>query len=708
MKRHSAPRIWSVARLLLWVGLLVTCVQAPALAQVPGAQPVVPSDWPQAVLIEGKGQTGAKPGDPTFERHADKATGMPVPDPRQLKFDVLHYGLDLQIEATYGWLAGQVDIILVVQEGPLDEIVLDLRDNMTVSGVTIKVPYRDAPGWSHVDDLVVIPLTTPLATGQAAQITIQYWGQPQPEGLFGYRIDSNAAGQPVVATVSEPWSARSWWPCKDDPNDRALVNTKLRTPVGMTGVSNGRLIGQDANVTTWAMSQPIPTYLVSVAVADYVRLSSTYNGPAGQVDLTHYVFPDDVDDAREDMSILPEMLDFCGNLFGPYPFPGAPFGIAEIAWDEAMEHPTAVSYGDVLITGTHQFDTVLMHELAHMWFGDMISPTDWTHIWLNEGFATYTEALWAEHVYGPAGLRSFMASHDWGHGYGVDTLIRDPDNGYPPYYFRPIAYHKGAWVLHMLRRELGDDVFFAALRHYLERADLRYGTAESADFQESCEAVSGRDLSIFFDQWLTRTTYPVLRVDWQNNWQEGANEVRIRVRQEQDPEPDGSRPAYQFPVDVKMVGSGLDTTVTLISFRLDQEFIIPLPATINWISIDPNRWLLYDLATDVNKSGENVAAAPVSLRPATPNPFNPRTVFRWEATAPTTDMVEVFDLMGRRVMREEMGTRPAGPREFLWTGRDQSGREVPSGIYLYRITAQGEVDGQPFSRQLHGKVTLAR
>ncbi|MCB1182521.1 T9SS type A sorting domain-containing protein, partial [bacterium] len=213
----------------------------------------------------------------------------------------------------------------------------------------------------------------------------------------------------------------------------------------------------------------------------------------------------------------------------------------------------------------------------------------------------------------------------------------------------------------------------------------------------------------FFDQWLTRTTYPVLRVDWQNNWQEGANEVRVRVRQEQDPEPDGSQPAYRFPLDVQMRGAGLDTTVTLIVYRLDQEFVVPLPATISNVDIDPQRWLLHDDAADVlNKSGRNVAAAPVRLLPATPNPFNPRTVFMWETEVATSDEVEIFDVMGRRLLHRQWGERTAGRREFLWTGTDDTGREAPSGIYLYRVTTRGQAEAGPFQRRLHGKVTLAR
>jgi aminopeptidase N len=697
----------SAARPFPWLVLL--CAFALALPQLSFGQQsttsgssltLEPGKWPQTVLLENK---AAPAGD-----KSTAATGMPVMDPRQTSYDVLLYTLDITVDPVWGWVTGKVKVLFSVVDESLGEIVLDYRDNMSCLAVKLTAPYASDLSFTRGGDLLVIALPTELNRGDLGFVEIWFWGQPQPEGLFGYQVGQSSGGSPVIATVSEPWSARSWWPCKDDPTDKAAVYTTITAPEGMTAVSNGNFGGQNGRTWSWYEPLPIPTYLVSIAVSDYVRIEEQYDGPAGPIDLRHFVFPEDEADAREDMSILPEMLDFCGDLFGPYPFTGQPFGIAEIPWDEAMEHPTAVSYGDVLITGTHQFDNVLMHELAHMWFGDMISPVDWTHVWLNEGFATYAEALWAEHLLGPNGLSNFMSSRDWGHGYGWDTLVRNPDNDDPPYYFRTIAYHKGAWVLHMLRRWLGDETFFAAVTDYLNDPQLRFGTAHSLDFQRICEEVSGQDLAWFFDQWLYRTTYPILRLNWQNNWQEGANEVRVRLRQQQDPEPDGSRPAYRIPVELRFVGTGLDTTITVISHHLDQEFVIPLGATISNVIIDPGNWLLHDVADDSFSFSKNVARAPVTLLPAYPNPFNPRTVFHWETTATTHDLVEVFDVQGRRLVHEDLGEQPAGPREFLWLGSDANGRQFPSGTYLYRITCRGRTAEGDFRRQLHGKVTLAR
>ncbi len=712
MTNPIASRTRSVARptlgvLLLLLSVLILPVSSLAQSsETSGDSPAPPSQWPQVVLLESKSEALGNSENPGTPRAG--TSGMPVLDTRQLEYDVLHYALNLQVDPSFGWLAGTCTVIFLVQDEPLEELVLDFRDNMNISHVNVVYPYRDNLSYNRGKDQLVIEFPKAIASGDLGYVEIQFWGQPEPEGLFGYRVDVSDGGHPIVATVSEPWSARSWWPCKDDPTDKATVNVNLKVPTGFTGVSNGNLVAQANNNWTWSEPLPIPTYLVSIAVSQYVEIESHYEGPAGSIDLKHHVFAEDEEKAREDLSILPEMLDFCGELFGPYPFVGQPFGVAECAWDEAMEHPTAVTYGDVLITGTHQFDTVLMHELAHMWFGDMISPEDWTQIWLNEGFATYAEALWAEHVYGPAGLKSFMASHNWGHGYGIDTLVRNPDSDYAPYYFRTIAYHKGSYVLHMLRRWLGDEDFFAALSTYLNNPKLRFNTANSMDFQKACEEVSGQSLDWFFDQWLYRTTYPVLRLDWQNDLSDGANKVRVTLSQEQDPEPDGSRRPYIVPVDLRLVGAGIDTTVTVLSDRLVQDFIVPLSGAINRVIVDPDRWLLHDMVADTAAKNNNVAKAPVTLLPAYPNPFNPRTMFNWKAETTTRDLVEVFDIQGRRVLQEDLGEQEAGPRQYLWLGADESGRQFPSGTYLYRITCRGRIDGQEFSRQLNGKVVLAR
>ena len=688
--------------MLVFVLLVPVAIFAQSPLGISTADPM-PDVWPQVSLIEGKS--------PANELGPLATTGMPVPDPLQDLYNVLHYDLNIQIDPNYGWIAGKVTILIQAQENPVNRIVLDFVDQMTCSGMSLTYPYPAHVAYIHRDDLITGRLAIAIQPWQVGIIEVQFWGQPQPDGLFGYRLDLSDAGKPVVATVSEPWSARSWWPCKDDPRDKATVTTNITVPAGMTAVSNGNFQGKKDRMFTWVEPLPIPTYLVSLAVAEYTELRETYSGSAGQIELNHFVFPELVEKAQADFAVLPDMLDFCGDLFGPYPFTNQPYGMVLCQWDEAMEHPTAVTYGNVLVTGDGQFETVLMHELAHMWFGDMITPVDWTQIWLNEGFATYAEALWAEHKWGSTGLVSFMVQHDWGHGYPDDSLIRESTSSYAPYYFRTIAYHKGAWVLHMLRRQLGDDDFFASLTAYLNNPQLRFGNAHSDDFRQACEDVSGQDLQWFFDQWLYRTTYPVFDLAWNNDWLDGTNQFRIQLNQVQVPDLLLGSQAYRVPVEFKLVGAGLDTVVTVMSDQLDQEFVIALDTDVTRVYLDPGSWLLHDMAVAKSRpANDDVVKAPVRLYPAYPNPFNPRCLFRWEAATTTQDLVEIFDVQGRRILSEQRDSAEAGPREFLWTGIDSQGRQAPSGTYLYRVTCRGQAieGGGDSTWQLQGKVTLAR
>jgi len=662
------------------------------------AQDAPPTDWPQACLIEAKG----------VEQPAKMAAtgGMPVPDPRQALYDVIHYDFSLEVYPDEGYIAGTINVLFQVLDTPLDTFVLDFTDNMGCGGASISLPYSADLDMIHDNDLVVMPLPAALAPGQFSSIRIPFWGTPQPDGLFGFQTDVTENNQPIVATISEPWSARSWWPCKDTPTDKATLQFKVTVPPGLTPVSIGYLSGVDHNTFTWSEVFPVPTYLVSLVVSEYAELREAYTGPAGTFDLQHFVFPHLVDQAAEDFKVLPAMMDFCGEMFGPFPFDDQKYGMVLCNWDQAMEHPTAVTWGDVLVTGDGQFETVVMHELAHMWFGNMITPEDWTQIWLNEGFATYVEALWAEEKWGLAGLRSFMRSHDWGHGYGWDALIRNPSSSDPWYYFRPIAYHKGAWVLHMLRRQLGDDDFFAAIDLYLANPDLRFATAHSDDFQAACEAASGQDLDWFFQQWLYRTTYPVFLLNWTNDWDAGVNELSLRLRQVQvDDYYLGNEP-FRVPVEFRLRGAGLDTVVTVLNDQLDQKFVIPLDVDITTVYLDPESWLLHDMGEDPYAPAGEVAKAPVRLQAPYPNPFNPRTLFRWESDLPTRDLLEIFDVQGRRVQSSFLDSRGAGLREFLWDGLNTRGEASPSGTYLYRVTCHSQSDERTW--RLQGKVTLAR
>ncbi len=649
-----------------------------------------------------------------MEKSDFPSTPMPIPDPRQDFFDVLHYKLTLLVDFEPGNLHGSVTTTFKVTTESMDQFVLDFRDNMQVLEVSIHDPYQTPLDFTHQDDLVVVELPVPLTSGQAAKIQVTYTGVPQPEGLFGFQFQETSEGSPVAITVSEPWSARSWWPCKDYPNDKALVTFFLVVPEGLTAVANGNLVSRTPALNQyqmfiWHETNPLPTYLVSLAVSEYEKISQLYVGPGGIFNLQHYVYPYLKEQAQNDFAILPEMFDFTGSILGQYPFNGEKYGMAICNWDAAMEHPTVVTWGDVLVTGDGYFETIIMHELAHQWFGNMITPKDWTQIWLNEGFATYVEALWAENQQGSAGLQTFMAQHSWGVGYLEDPLIRNQDNDNPWYYFQAIVYHKGAWVLHMLRRQLGDTAFFESLYTYANDPQLKWSTVHSDDFKDVCERVSGQELDWFFQQWLQWTTYPIYNLVWDQEPHNDGFRLNILLEQNQDPDPQYGMIPFQTMVDLKFHTSQGDTMVTVWNNQLVQHFEFDLPASTLSIVVDPNRWLL----NEATVFGPN--SAPVQELPsarwlsASPNPFNPRIWLRWETGYATRDQIEILDLQGRVIRTQTLSRQAPGLREYQWDGVNNHGQACPSGVYLYRVLVRPEGDKNNQEPQLlQGKITLVR
>ncbi len=656
-----------------------------------------------AAVVEGKARAAA------LARAQAAARRMPVADTRQRQVDILDYDNQLLIDTTARELWGWTAVTFAAEAGAAPaQLVLDFSDSLQV----LMVARADGTGrglpYAHAGDLLVVDLPAPLAPGQTFTADVYWHGHPPAAGFLGFGFGTLPGGAPIAATLSEPWAARSWWPCDDHPEDKATVTARLYVPAGLTAVANGALLdappprpggaaseaawrallpsGKDAaawSVFNWRCDYPIATYHVSVAVSEYAHLAQVHPTPYGPVPIEHWVYPGDAAAAQADFARLPELIDFCVGRFGPYPFRGEKYGTAVFEWDGAMEHPTATSWGSVLITGDARYETIVMHELAHQWFGNLVSPADWTHSWLNEGFATYVEALWAEHERGAWGLETFMNQRSVFEGW-QDALVRRPDVADPWYYFDGQVYYKGAWVLHMLRRELGDPLFFECLRVWLWNDGSRYRSATSEDFVAVCERVSGRDLSQFFEQWLYLNACPRLEVDWSSAQVGGERRLRLAIAQVQPPDPVYGAYTFHVPVDVRVTGPGFVDTLTVQLDQPWQEWSLPVPGEVATVEMDPARWLLARFArvTHVTGVGDDVAAAPVRLLAPAPNPFNPRGLLRWEADRPTADALRLYDLRGRLVLARRWPQRPAGARSFAWDGRGDDGRPCPSGAYL--------------------------
>ncbi|MFH1843716.1 MAG: M1 family aminopeptidase [bacterium] len=651
--------------------------------------------------------------------HQPTGAKMPLPDPRQEYYDVTHYDIDLTVDMDAQYLSGSVIVNFSPVGQSLNELVLDFLSNMSVTSVRWRGGWNMTLGYSREEDLLAINLPFSVPTWYDVRVEVAFEGSPEPDGFYGFQFGQTAAGNPIAASLSQPWSARSWWPSKDDPRDKATYSVTLRVPDGMIGVSNGvqdlakdtAADGDPSKTRTfyWEEIHPISTYHFSVAVADYEEIASTYTNGSEILDLVHFVYPELVAPATTDFAVLPDMLDFCIDRFGPYPFPDEKYGMAVFEWEGAMEHPTCTSWGSIMVTGDGYFGSVMLHELSHSWFGNLITVDDWTHNWLSEGLATYAQALWAEHKFGPNSYQSFMEQRNNFHGW-AGPLVRDPDNPDPWYYFADMVYHKGAWVLHMLRHYLGDDPFQVCFDKYLEDPGIRYGTATSEDFVDACSAAAGEDLNWFFDQWLYWTVYPTYSITWNHNVPFD-NQVLVTVEQRQDPDPVYGQLPFQMPLDLELQTASGNSTITVFNDQLSQTFTLPVDDLLQNIVLDPDGWLLFDQETFSATPPDVGGQQAVRLLPPSPNPFNPRCLLRWESDVPTRDNLEIFDLRGRRLLSHTFPRQSSGLREFVWNGCATNGEACANGIYLYRIDSQrvGNSSGDSAgSWQLNGKITLNR
>ena len=498
-------------------------------------------------------------------------------------FDVLHYEFDWKIDFDSRTIHGHASIEVLSLINGLNKITLHLADNLKITKVT---QGKFSIDFIHHNNLLDIYLVQSLNKNEKTEIEIFYYGHPQ-EGLnFSYHQD-----YPIIWSLDEPIGARYWFPCYDHPSDKATVEIRVTVPADMIVASNGKLIdiitNNDNTVTYfWKEDYPIATYLISISATNYEIFRNFYlSGKGKNMEIVYFVYPEDIVLAQEDFSVTPSMVEFFSNLFGEYPFLEEKYGMAEIPGSTAMEHQTCTSYPSTLITGTHKYDWIIAHELAHQWWGDLVTLSDWPDIWLNEGFATYSDALWHEHIYGFEGLKSRMADFKniyFTHHKGSEHPIYNPPSGH---LFCAIEYEKAAWVLHMLRFVVGDSKFWRILRRYAIL--YAYGNASTNDFQHVCEEIYGENLDWFFNEWIYESGYPVYQFGWGISQ---SNKVRIIINQIQK-----DFPVFTMPVELKFIfpTGELKKTVwvedkyNVFEFSFEQS---PLD-----ILFDPDNWILCKL-----------------------------------------------------------------------------------------------------------------
>lgn len=511
-----------------------------------------------------------------------------APTPNQKLFDIHSYSLNLEILPDEEQIQGYVEILAGSLTDELNNVEIDLYPHLLVDSV---VADDSNLVFEYSDRILNINLPSTINDGDLFQIKIYYHGDPSQSDVYCLSWATHgSSNMPIISTAVEPFGSPGWWPCKDDPNDKAdSMFINITVPNDLIVASNGILMSitpldQDRHTYHWETHYPISTYLVSLSISDFAEFSNWYVSTTGDsMEIQYFVYPEHLSAAQEDFSITPDMTSFMSELFGEYPFFQEKYGIGIYTGGVAMEHQTMTSYSPSLISGDHSSDDVNLHELAHQWFGDCISPKSWPHLWLNEGFATYCEALWWEHLGGPAAYHANMNRIDYGES--MDNMIFIEDSTNAGAFFTTTVYDKGAWVLHMLRGLLGDEVFFNCMYQYATHPDLMYSNAKTEDFQQVCEEVSGMDLEWFFQQWIYRAGRPNYYYDWEVENNGGSYTTTLSIFQN-NPEP------FKMPINIRL-SNLTEVNYSLIWDSLGfQQFQFSTDFMPNQLMIDPGNWVL--------------------------------------------------------------------------------------------------------------------
>ncbi len=588
-------------------------------------------------------------------------------------YDALYYKLELTIQYDPNLLNGNVTARFESQQDSLTSVKLDLDDALTVTDVG-----GQAQSFKHIEQELLLNLGRPLNEGERFEVTIAYNGKPQPSNASYFSFDWMPDGSPHVWTLSEPYGAKYWWPCKDMPKDKAdSMDIIITVPDGQWAGSNGTLISDEMNMDGtrtfhWREQYPIATYLVSLAIGNYAHFQDYYKFSASDsMLLDYYVYPQNEATAKEIFQEMHDYMDALQHYFGPYPFREEKYGHAQFNWGGAMEHQTLSSIGGV----SSYWRYVYVHELAHQWYGDAVTCGSWKDIWLNEGFASYSEALYAEwagfdgHPPGEEAYHAYMETQFYGSG-GTIIIEDTTDIGN---IFSRIVYDKGSWVLHMLRGILGDDVFFEILKDYVSDERWSYGAVRTNDFKTICEEKSGRQLDYFFDQWLNFPYYPRYEYEWEvSNRTATEYQIEATIRQVQ------TYTVYEMPIDLSFeFKERSDTTVSVWNNNRNQQFHISLPEEPVAMHFDPNDWILKQ-AREV----QGIAFSKrIQIENIYPNPFRNQVHLRVINWIDKNLELQIYDVLGRKVRRLVPNQASQYDYYFSWDGRNESGKEVASGVY---------------------------
>lgn len=577
--------------------------------------------------------------------------------------DVTYTRFEWYVDPAVRYITGNVSKYFRTLDD-VSSIMLELNNNMVIDSIIFR---GNAVVWEYISDFEFnINLAATIQTNEIDSLKIYYQGEPITESGFGSFEQAEHNGVPVIWTLSEPFGAKDWWPGKNNLSDKIdSIDVLIRTPAQYRAVSHGLLkaeipAGNDI-IYHFSHRYPIVSYLVAFAVTNYVAYNQTAVINGDTIPIVNYFYPEKFDEYSAMVENTPEMIQIFDTLFSPYPFKNELYGHAQYSTNGGMEHQTMSFMGGF----GHDLRA---HELAHSWFGNMITLATWHDIWINEGFATYANGLTFERMYDGywwpiwknVTLGKILGIPD-GSVYVEDTT------SVPRIFSSRLTYHKGAYLLHMLRWIIGDEAFFTAMRNYAGDPQLSYRFTTFDDVKNHFETASGRDLTSYFDKWYYGEGYPVYGINILSLPQ--SDELLITIHQEPT---HSSVEFFDMPVQIRVYGEGQTMDLLCHNTYSGQQFVFPRPAfSIDSVKFDPDRWLIAELDyISLGVTEKNQFAIELY-----PNPASDKIEFiipdQWITE------VEVFDIAGQKVISRSLNMI----NEKIKMNVD----ELSAGTYLVKV-----------------------